>query len=154
MPVSLPHGDTPLFLTRFPHSPEAGGVSLERLANIDLDAAFDPEAHEKLLEAAFDDSYYDETEDVGPDGKPVKPKFDDDEDLDVDFGGAGEDGEAAVEAEASDGETAPAKPAKKEKKKKAAAKQANGGDHEEPDVAAAAAQVTMDAEAALSNRQV
>lgn len=141
-------------------------MASDRLANLDLDGDFDPEAYEQQLQSAFDDSYYDEEADLGPDGKPIKPKFDSDDELDG-FNYGAEDDEAADAADAEEQDDEDEAARKKSAKPKGKAKgddkgaDSNGDTTKKskadkvktPDASALAA-ATMDADAPLSNRQV
>ena len=132
------------------------GVASERLAALDLEGDFDPDDFDQQLQAAFDDQFYEEDEDL-KDGKPRKPKFDDDLD-DFDYGEGEMDGDGdgdvdAAVAAALEGDGADGADGKKKKKNK------NKGDGDAGDMGAdeadaEAAAMTMDAEGGLSNRQV
>ena len=112
------------------------GVASERLAALDLEGDFDPEDFDKQLQAAFDDQFYDEEEDV-KNGKPRKPKFDDDLD-DFDYSAyddGGDDADAAVaaamEAGADEEAAGEKKKTKKKKKKKTNKKKRRRKEEEE-----------------------
>lgn len=137
--------------------PGMSGVASERLAALDLDGDFDPADFDQQLQAAFDDKFYEEDEDL-KDGKPRKPKFDDDlDDFDYGEGEMDDDGDvdaavaAALEGDGADGANGKKKKKKKDKKNKGDGDAGDAGD-DEADVDAAA--MTMDAEGGLSNRQV
>ncbi len=102
------------------------------MRSIDFDSEYDPQQLEQQLQAAFGDDYYNEEADLGPDGKPIKPGFDDDDEADDEQFFAASEGEGESE-----------QPAARQQQEAVAAP-----------VDDIAARTTGDAGVVLSNRQV